>query len=104
METMDKEWTQRARIETSLSAFGAAFFGLGIGLLIGIRQLWLGAALAAVGLLAHGAGMVYLHRRLAGKAGERVAWLEWAYWLCWIILLVAILLVGWKYLRPVSQT
>lgn len=97
---LDPEWVQRARIETSLSAFGAGFFGFGIGLLIGIRLLWIGALLVALGLIAHGAGMVYLRRRFAGK-GQRVLWLEWAYWLCWAVLMVAILLVGWRsYLGP----
>ena len=86
---MDKEG-----VETSLSAFGAGFLGLGIGLTLGLRLPMLGWLLVAGGLATHLAGMVMLHRRRKGLAGQP-AWLELAYWLCWAVLAALIGYLGW---------
>lgn len=95
----DAAWRKQASVETSLSAFGAGFLGVGIGLILGVRQPAFGWVLAAAGLGAHALGMVFLHRRFQGHATGRPAWLEAAYWACWAVLLAVIGLVGWWGLR-----
>lgn len=92
-------WSRRETIESTLSAFGAGFVGLGVGLVLGIQQAAVGWTLLAGGLLAHAAGMVFLHRRRQGHGDEQPAWLEYAYWLCWAVLVVVIGLVAWLALR-----
>lgn len=87
-EWADAQWVRRTRIETSLSAFGAGFVGLAVGLLLGQRLPLLGWVLLAIGLLSHGAAMVALHRRFSGRALPGIWWwLEGAYWVCWAVLL-----------------
>lgn len=92
-------WTRRETIETTLSAFGAGFIGLGAGLALGIRHAPLGWTLLIGGVLAHATGMAFLHRRRRGHGDEQPAWLEYAYWLCWAVLVLAIALVAWLALR-----
>lgn len=92
-------WSRRESIETSLSAFGAAFAGLGVGLVLGLRNGPLGWMLLVIGLLAHSAGMVFLHRRRQGHGDRQPAWLEYAYWLCWAVLVLVVALVAWLSLR-----
>lgn len=88
-------WTRRETIETSLSAFGAGFLGLGVGLVLGVQALVLGWTLLSVGLGAHALGMVFLHRRRQGLGDAQPRWLEAAYWVCWIVLFAVIGLVLW---------
>lgn len=88
-------WARRETIETTLSAFGAGFIGLGVGLVLGIKSLTYGWPILGVGLVAHALGMVYLHRRRAGHGDEQPKWLEYAYWACWVFLVVIIGLVLW---------
>jgi uncharacterized membrane protein len=92
-------WTRRETIETTLSAFGAGFVGLGVGLVLGIRSPGFGWPILLGGLLAHALGMVYLHRRRQGHGDEQPRWLEYAYWVCWAVLFVVVALVAWLALR-----
>ena len=88
-------WTRRETVETTLSAFGAGFIGLGVGLLLGLRNLPLGWLLLVGGLLAHSLGMVFLHRRRQGHGDEQPRWLEVAYWACWVVLAFVVGAVVW---------
>lgn len=88
-------WSKRETIETTLSAFGAGFAGLGVGLLLGIRNAAVGWPLLVGGIFAHALGMVYLHRRRTGHGDEQPRWLEAAYWVCWVVLFLVIGLVLW---------
>ena len=92
-------WARRETIETTMSAFGAGFVGLGVGLILGIEQAVIGWTLLAGGIVAHSLGMVFLHRRRQGHGDQQPRWLEIAYWLCWIVLFVVIGLVLWLALR-----
>lgn len=92
-------WTRREAIETGRSAFGAGFAGLGVGLVLGVRSAAFGWPILLAGILAHGLGMVHLHRRRQGRGDEQPAWLAYAYWACWAVLALAIGLVGWLALR-----
>ena len=92
-------WARRETIETTLSAFGAGFAGLGIGLVLGIRHSALGWTLLLAGIAAHSLGMVFLHRRRQGHGDEQPKWLEYAYWACWAVLVLVIGLVLWLALR-----
>jgi hypothetical protein len=88
-------WTRRETIETTLSAFGAGFVGIGVGLVLGIRSPTLGWAVLLGGILMHSLGMVYLHRRRQGHGDEQPRWLEVAYWVCWAVLVLIIGAVAW---------
>ena len=88
-------WTRRETIETTLSAFGAGFIGLGVGLVLGIKSPMYGWPILVAGLLAHSLGMVYLHRRRQGHGDEQPKWLESAYWACWAFLVLILGLVLW---------
>lgn len=92
-------WTRRETIETTLSAFGAGFVGLGVGLVLGVRSPTYGWPILLVGVAAHALGMVFLHRRRRGRGDQQPAWLEYAYWLCWVVLVAVIGLVAWLALR-----
>ena len=92
-------WQRREAIETTLSALGAGFVGLGVGLVLGIQESAIGWTLLIGGILAHSTGMVFLHRRRKGHGDEQPAWLEYAYWLCWAVLVLVIGLVAWLALR-----
>ena len=92
-------WTRRETIETTLSAFGAGFIGLGVGLVLGIQQPTYGWPILLVGIVTHSLGMMYLHKRRKGHGDEQPAWLEYAYWLCWAILVLILGLVAWLALR-----
>ncbi len=92
-------WTRRETIETTLSAFGAGFIGLGVGLVLGLRAPGAGWPILLGGILTHALGMVFLHRRRQGHGDEQPAWLEYAYWACWIILALVIGLVAWLAVR-----
>lgn len=92
-------WSRRESIETTLSAFGAGFIGLGVGLVLGLRAPAVGWAVLGLGLAAHALGMAFLHKRRKGHGDEQPAWLEHAYWLCWAILVAVIGLVMWLALR-----
>lgn len=92
-------WGRRETIETTLSAFGAGFAGLGVGLVLGVQSAMLGWILLGGGILAHGVGMVFLHRRRQGHGDAQPAWLEYAYWLCWGILVLVVGLVAWLAVR-----
>lgn len=92
-------WTRRETVETTLSAFGAGFVGLGVGLVLGIKSAAFGWPILLGGILAHALGMVYLHRRRQGHGDEQPKWLEVAYWACWIVLVLIIGLVTWLALR-----
>lgn len=93
-------WQRRETIETSLSAFGAGFAGLGVGLVLGIQSAAFGWPILLVGIVMHSLGMVFLHRRRAGHGDKQPAWLEYAYWLCWAVLLLVIGAVLWLALAP----
>lgn len=93
------DWTRRETIETTLSAFGAGFIGLGVGLVLGLREPAFGWPILVGGLVAHALGMVFLHRRRRGHGDRQPAWLESAYWLCWGVLVAIIGLVAWLALR-----
>lgn len=92
-------WTRRETVETTLSAFGAGFIGIGVGLVLGLRDAAVGWTLFGVGLVAHALGMLYLHRRRQGHGDEQPRWLEAAYWACWVVLVGVIVLVAWLALR-----
>ncbi len=92
-------WTRRETIETTLSAFGAGFAGLGAGLVLGVKAPLYGWPILLGGILSHSVGMVYLHRRRSGHGDEQPAWLEYAYWACWAILVAIIALVAWLAMR-----
>ena len=92
-------WTRRETIETTLSAFGAGFIGIGVGLVLGIQAVAVGWSLLIAGIVAHALGMVYLHRRRQGHGEEQPKWLEYAYWACWVVLLLVIGVVLWLALR-----
>lgn len=92
-------WQRRETIETTLSAFGAGFAGLGIGLVLGIQSAATGWPLLVGGIAMHSLGMVFLHRRRSGHGDQQPAWLEYAYWLCWAVLVIVIALVAWLALR-----
>jgi hypothetical protein len=92
-------WARRETIETTLSAFGAGFVGLGVGLVLGVQDTVIGWTLLIGGILSHSLGMVFLHRRRQGHGDEQPKWLEYAYWTCWVVLLVVIGLVLWLALR-----
>lgn len=89
-------WARRETIETSLSAFGAGFIGLGAGLALGIREPLFGWALVGLGLATHGLGMVFLHRRRRGHGDKQPRWMEAAYWACWILLVVVVVFLTWR--------
>ena len=72
-------WTRRETVETTLSAFGAGFIGIGAGLVLGVQSTALGWPILVAGLLAHALGMAYLHRRRQGHGDEQPKWLEAAY-------------------------
>lgn len=92
-------WARRETMETTLSAFGAGFVGLGAGLVLGIQSLVYGWPILIGGILMHALGMVYLHRRRQGHGDEQPNWLEYAYWVCWVVLFLIIGLVAWLALR-----
>lgn len=92
-------WTRRETVETSLSAFGAGFIGLGVGLVLGVRSPAVGWPVLVAGLAAHALGMAYLHRRRQGHGDRQPRWLEAAYWACWAFLLLAAGAVAWLALR-----
>ena len=92
-------WTRRETLETSLSAFGAGFAGLGVGLVLGVKSAAFGWPILLAGILAHGVGMAYLHRRRQGHGDGQPAWLAYAYWACWAALALVIGLVAWLALR-----
>lgn len=94
MET-GPQWRRRESVETSLSAFGAGFAGLGVGLVLGLQSNMVGWPLLLAGIAMHSLGMVFLHRRRQGRGDEQPAWLEYAYWLCWGVLILIIGLVLW---------
>lgn len=92
-------WARRETIETTLSAFGAGFIGLGAGLVLGIKSPAFGWPILVAGILTHAVGMMYLHRRRQGHGDEQPKWLEVAYWTCWVVLFAIIGLVAWLALR-----
>lgn len=92
-------WQRRETFETTLSALGAGFVGLGVGLLLGLQVPALGWTLLLGGVATHSVGMVYLHRRRQGHGADQPKWLEWLYWTCWAVLLVVIALVSWLAFR-----
>lgn len=92
-------WTRREAIETTLSAFGAGFAGLGVGLVLGIKSPVFGWPILLAGIAAHSVGMVYLHRRRQGHGDEQPPWLGYAYWACWLFLVMIVGLVLWLALR-----
>ena len=93
---LDAAWVRRIRVQTSLSAFGAGFVGLGAGLLVGRAMPALGLLLLGGGLLAHGVGMVGLHWTFGGHDRPRLWWwLEGAYWACWMVLLAVVGYLVW---------
>ena len=92
-------WARRETIETTLSAFGAGFVGLGVGLVLGLRAPLLGWPVLAAGLVAHSLGMRFLHRRRQGHGDQQPRWLEAAYWACWAVLAAIVGLVLWLALR-----
>lgn len=92
-------WARRETIETTLSAFGAGFVGLGVGLVLGIQHRSIGWTLFVGGLVAHSVGMVFLHRRRQGHGDQQPKWLEYAYWACWGVLALVIGIVTWLALR-----
>jgi len=92
-------WQRRETVETTISAFGAGFVGLGVGLVLGIRAVGFGWPILLGGIALHSLGMVFLHRRRQGHGDGQPAWLEYAYWLCWVVLALVIALVAWLALR-----
>lgn len=88
-------WQRRESVETTLSAMGAGFVGLGVGLVLGLEVPALGWPLLAGGLVAHAVGMVFLHRRRQGRGAEQPAWLEGLYWVCWAVLAFVLGFVAW---------
>ena len=92
-------WARRETIETTISAFGAGFAGIGVGLVLGIQSAAIGWALLILGVVSHSLGMVLLHRRRQGHGDEQPRWLAYAYWACWVILCLVIGSVLWLALR-----
>ena len=92
-------WQRRETFETTLSAFGAGFVGLGVGLVLGLQSMLIGWPLLVGGILMHSTGMVFLHRRRQGHGDEQPPWLEYAYWSCWGVLVLVIGLVAWLAVR-----
>lgn len=92
-------WARRETIETTLSAFGAGFIGIGVGLVLGVQSLSVGWPVLVGGLIMHSLGMVYLHRRRQGHGDEQPRWLEYAYWVCWAVLALIIGVVAWLAFR-----
>ncbi|MEK6975123.1 MAG: hypothetical protein AABY18_02125 [Candidatus Thermoplasmatota archaeon] len=63
-------WSRRETIETTISAFGAGFVGLGVGLVLGIKSARFGWPILLGGIVLHALGMVHLHRRRQGHGNE----------------------------------
>lgn len=96
-------WARRETIETTLSAFGAGFIGIGVGLLLGIKATGFGWPILLAGILTHSVGMMSLHRRRKGHGDEQPKWMEYAYWVCWGVLALIIGLVAWLAMRNGSS-
>lgn len=93
-------WQRRETIETTLSALGAAFVGLGAGLLLDLDLPALAWGLLVGGVATHAIGMRYLHQRRQGHVDQQPKWLEVLYWVCWAVLILVIGLLAWLAFAP----
>lgn len=73
-----------------LSTTGAAVAGIGFGIIFGERLLPYGAAILAVGLVAHLVGMVSNRRAQQADGYVQAIWEIVAYWLCWVLIVVLV--------------
>ena len=73
-----------------LSTTGAAIAGVGFGILFGERLLSYGAAILAVGLVAHLVGMISNRRSQEAVGYVQATWETVAYWLCWALIVALV--------------
>lgn len=94
MKFVDDTAMRQQNAAMLLSTTGAAFGGVGVGVLLSDFLSDLGIAILFIGLLAHGVGM--LGRRRAQRAqGHDYSLAELgAYWLCWVLIAIVLAYVA----------
>ena len=91
---------ERARAALgSLSTFGAAIAGLGLGALIAPSLSPVAGVVILVGVIAHLCGMVGLRRNLFAAGYYPPLWQRFAYWLCWGLIVMVLVYVVWLVVR-----